>query len=318
MTRREESIHLLAHSLEAIDKNRAFDVQAANPWLSVTPHPERDYAAEATALYEAELDKLVMAKCNERIDRLWKPEPIKGEAAIDNAAVDRFAAAMKGKLAVAREKGRGGWHDKADCSQEALSSMLRAHVEKGDPRDVANFCMMLHQRGEAILPALSADKAGPDDAVERAARALYASQGYPLGWDEAEQGYRDVAYDLARTALTAAAPQARNALQESEILEASDFALATPDGETSTPLEIGMYVSKPDGGFKVTFAPLTAAPQAPVGELYAELLYAVGNKHEGETRHETALRYIRQAEQSSGDAASDLSHQQPASGENNG
>jgi len=29
---------------------------------------------------------------------------------------------------------------------------------------------------------------------------------------------------------------------------------------------------------------------------YDELLYAVGNKHEGETRHETALRYIREAE----------------------
>jgi hypothetical protein len=31
--------------------------------------------------------------------------------------------------------------------------MLRAHVEKGDPVDVANFCMFLHQRGEAIPAA---------------------------------------------------------------------------------------------------------------------------------------------------------------------
>jgi hypothetical protein len=30
--------------------------------------------------------------------------------------------------------------------------------------------------------------------------------------------------------------------------------------------------------------------------LYSELLYAVGNKYEGETRHQTALRYIRAAE----------------------
>lgn len=35
----------------------------------------------------------------------------------DDAAVDRFAAAMKAKLAKAREKGRGGWDDKAQCSQ---------------------------------------------------------------------------------------------------------------------------------------------------------------------------------------------------------
>ncbi len=30
--------------------------------------------------------------------------------------------------------------------------------------------------------------------------------------------------------------------------------------------------------------------------LYYELIFAVGNKWEGETRHETALRYIKQAE----------------------
>lgn len=29
---------------------------------------------------------------------------------------------------------------------------------------------------------------------------------------------------------------------------------------------------------------------------YDELLYAVGNKYPGETRHQTALRYIQQAE----------------------
>ena len=29
---------------------------------------------------------------------------------------------------------------------------------------------------------------------------------------------------------------------------------------------------------------------------YHELLYAVGNKYEGESRHQTALRYIQQAE----------------------
>lgn len=35
-------------------------------------------------------------------------------------------------------------------------------------------------------------------------------------------------------------------------------------------------------------------------ERYLELLYAVERKHPGESRHKTALRYIRQAEQSSG------------------
>jgi hypothetical protein len=68
----------------------------------------------------------------------------------DDEAVDRFAAAMKEKLAAAREKGSGGWEDKSDVSAEELTAMLLAHVWKGDPRDVANFCMFLHQRGEAI------------------------------------------------------------------------------------------------------------------------------------------------------------------------
>ena len=34
--------------------------------------------------------------------------------------------------------------------------------------------------------------------------------------------------------------------------------------------------------------------------LYHELLFAVGNIYEGETRHQTALRYIRQREQAHG------------------
>lgn len=70
----------------------------------------------------------------------------------DDLAVDRFAAAMKAKLAQKRAEGRGGWDDKDACSGEWLSRLLRGHVEKGDPVDVANFAMMLHQRGERIAP----------------------------------------------------------------------------------------------------------------------------------------------------------------------
>lgn len=73
-----------------------------------------------------------------------------GDQHPDDLAVDAFAAAMKAKMAEARAKGRGGWEDPTQCSADDLVRMLRDHVEKGDPRDVANFCMMLHQRGEAI------------------------------------------------------------------------------------------------------------------------------------------------------------------------
>lgn len=72
----------------------------------------------------------------------------------DDLAVDRFAIAMKQKLKYAREvKGRGGWEDKVEYDQQYVSDLLHSHVEKGDPVDIANFCMMLHQRGEKLLPA---------------------------------------------------------------------------------------------------------------------------------------------------------------------
>jgi hypothetical protein len=42
--------------------------------------------------------------------------------------------------------------------------------------------------------------------------------------------------------------------------------------------------------------PAGPAPQENIKALYYELLYEVARKHPGETRHQTALRYIRQAE----------------------
>ena len=76
-----------------------------------------------------------------------------GEAAHpDDVAVDKFAAAMKEKLAVARNKGRRGW-EQMDAPE--LSAMLREHVEKGDPRDVANFSMFLWNLGQPIVNSQS-------------------------------------------------------------------------------------------------------------------------------------------------------------------
>lgn len=80
----------------------------------------------------------------------------------DDAAVDRFAAAMKAKLAAARAKGRGGWDDPNVCSVEFLAQLLVEHLGKGNTgtfEDVANFAMMLHQRGAE--PKVLADAARP-------------------------------------------------------------------------------------------------------------------------------------------------------------
>lgn len=64
----------------------------------------------------------------------------------DDAAVDRFAAAMKSKLAEKRRQGKSGWDDPR-CPTEYLAALLHEHVVKGDPLDVGNFAMMLWCRG---------------------------------------------------------------------------------------------------------------------------------------------------------------------------
>lgn len=69
------------------------------------------------------------------------------EARKDNRAVDAFAKAMKRKLAQKRREGYSGW-ETADVRRLCL--MLVQHVDKGDPVDVANFAMMIHQRLAAM------------------------------------------------------------------------------------------------------------------------------------------------------------------------
>src|SRR5690554_137572 len=65
----------------------------------------------------------------------------------DDAAVDRFAAAMKAKLAKKRSEGRTVWQE---ANSVYLSELLREHVEKGDPVDVGNLAMMIHENGFSI------------------------------------------------------------------------------------------------------------------------------------------------------------------------
>lgn len=93
----------------------------------------------------------------------WHPAEPREGAHPDDAAVDALAALMKAKLAKQRAKGYGGWNDKTLCPQQRLSDMLRAHVDKGDPVDVANFCAMLTARGEGIAPAPQAVQAAVPD-----------------------------------------------------------------------------------------------------------------------------------------------------------
>lgn len=67
----------------------------------------------------------------------------------DEVSLVRFALCMRDKLAVSRSRGRHGWET---APGEYLTELLVQHLIKGDPVDVANFCMMLHQRGDRIYP----------------------------------------------------------------------------------------------------------------------------------------------------------------------
>ena len=97
---------------------------------------------------------------------LANPSDKQEAAHTDDQAVDRFAQAMKEKMAAAREKGRHGWQF---SDSTYLSKLLREHVEKGDPRDVANFCMMLWHHQSAIAPL---DKSASDALCEHEWQAM--------------------------------------------------------------------------------------------------------------------------------------------------
>lgn len=86
----------------------------------------------------------------------------------DDAAVDRFAEALKAKLARSRAKGRGGWDNAEVCSAEDLARILIKHLGKGNSgtfEDVATFAMMLHQRGAD--PAVLAEAIQARDAAAK-------------------------------------------------------------------------------------------------------------------------------------------------------
>lgn len=157
--------------------------------LYTAPQPD-DFSAQLNRIDESMKAGARLTKHRLRLDAPQPAEPVSQHP--DDAAVDAFAVIMKAKLKRARdEKGRGGWQD---MSAAELSAMLREHVEKGDPVDVANLAMMLSLNGQRIAPAepvkvpsvdlaheiwaaaQTAPGEGIEDAVERVA-ALLARYG---------------------------------------------------------------------------------------------------------------------------------------------
>ncbi|HUD91217.1 hypothetical protein [Sphingobium sp.] len=170
------------------------DLSAA---LSALPAPEPMASSFCTTCFGMRYLRKAPATCSAGGDTIPCPAcsqspialsatPAQAEAStlpgevVDDVAVDRFAAAMKAKLAKKRAEGRGGWHDRQDCPAERLSAMLRAHVDKGDPLDVGNFAMMLHQRGDSITPPTT--PAVESGEVDRGAEGWVVANGAGDRW----------------------------------------------------------------------------------------------------------------------------------------
>ena len=75
---------------------------------------------------------------------------------------------MAEKMAESRAKGRSGWNDPEKCSVDYLRFLLYEHLDKGDPVDVANICMMLRHYDASTYRDNCNCKPAPDVAQIRA------------------------------------------------------------------------------------------------------------------------------------------------------
>jgi hypothetical protein len=107
----------------------------------------------------------------------------------DRLAVDQFAAAMKLKLSRKSKEGKLGWKE---ASAEHLSRLLCEHIRKGDPVDVANFAMMLHQNGQSITPDCT-----PLVDVDALIHTLNTTAEYMEPGSEDRWGVENVAFQLS-------------------------------------------------------------------------------------------------------------------------
>ncbi len=104
----------------------------------------------------------------------------------DDFAVDRFAAAMKAKMASKRAEGRSGWDDKTACSAERLQTLLVDHLTKGDPVDVGNFAMMLFNRGEWCTAPTPAQAEVPSQHAGARMGTEEGGEAYTYGYFDGE------------------------------------------------------------------------------------------------------------------------------------
>ena len=100
--------------------------------------------------------------CEEAVEALLTTPAVNPHK--DDICVDSFAGVMKTKLAKKRRNGYAGWDNEEKCTPEFLAALLKHHLAKGDPVDIANFAMMLwHRKGgsEALKKTFSTPAVNP-------------------------------------------------------------------------------------------------------------------------------------------------------------
>lgn len=73
----------------------------------------------------------------------------KQDEQINNIFIDRFAKLMKLRMAVKRNEGMDNWYDPKECEINDIVTSFISHLTKtneGDLINIANLCMMLHER----------------------------------------------------------------------------------------------------------------------------------------------------------------------------
>lgn len=166
-------------------------------------------------IFARAMDDLVPALLKERDDlraQIAEARAERDENHWDDHCVNQFAKMMREKMASSRAKGRSGWDDPSKCSVDHLRHLLYEHLDKGDPVDVANICMMLRHYDASTardygntldLWKTRADRAEVERAAQIEADARIAEEeGWEpdkphLGITEREEGSRDCAERIA-------------------------------------------------------------------------------------------------------------------------
>lgn len=139
----------------------------------------------------AQSEAAAVDRWNERPATGGEPKPFDDAVDFksDEHALEIFSKLMAHKMAKSAAKGRSGWQQ---CSREVLSQMLRKHVEKGDPVDVANFCMMLCANGFSIASPSLVGVNLPAPKVLRLLDASDVEWNQAIGWNKCLAAAREL------------------------------------------------------------------------------------------------------------------------------